>query len=232
MIKNLFAMQSQIQYNDTLKIYQKTQGISERDQIIEWMAIKCEKFGFDLRTLELGVLYVDSYLVKTNLMKDYYELLAMTSLSLAAKFNENNFTAIIKLISPSGQQLYREEEYSQMEEYILHNMNFSLNLVTISDFLTEFNSRNDKTDRIVKFLLLDYDLMKYSYLELALAIVNMTKSNPSIGFKPSIQNITNKIWNKINQLSQEKEVSVVNDDDDQIQTQPQHGVSKKIKKRH
>ena len=41
-----------------------------------------------------------------------------------------------------------------MEEYILHNMNFSLNLVTISDFLTEFNSRNDKTDRIVKFLLL------------------------------------------------------------------------------
>ncbi|CAD8110115.1 unnamed protein product [Paramecium primaurelia] len=197
-IRDLLIREKQKPINKSNEFYlNDSQGICRRDILVQWIVAQSSRFRHSLKTIELAIIYIDTYLNFFKITQEYLQLLGISAYSLASKFNETEMVTQIKLYDPDGQNIYQNTEYDEMEEQIIKVMGFQLNYITSSDYLLAMNIEiNENIQSLLMFILLDFDIYKHSHLELALAIVAYSQEQ-QIQFTDKILKLSQFIHNKI-----------------------------------
>ncbi|CAK56295.1 unnamed protein product (macronuclear) [Paramecium tetraurelia] len=178
-----------------------------------------------LKTIELAVLYIDIYLNAKNISEQKFQLLAICSFNLAAKFNQKGITQQTKILDSNGIGIYQDHEYDEMEIELLQAMQFQLNFITSSDYaeLIGLNLQDEKIKSYFLFILvgiqirikIDFQIYKYQHLELALAILFLSDENAH-QLQPRILQISKVIQDSVNQY--EKMYEKENQGEEQCQS--------------
>lgn len=138
-----------------------------RTILIDWLVEVHMKFTLLPETLYLAVNLIDRFLEKVSVRKNQLQLVGMTCLFIASKYEEiyppecNDFVYI-------SANAYTREEIFEMEQKILNTLNFSLTAPTSLYFLRRFSkaARSDyKAHTLCKYILelclLDMKMLKY-----------------------------------------------------------------------
>lgn len=165
--------QKEILYSVTHNYMPGQSEISEKMRyiLIDWLVEVHLKFKLLPETMSLAVNLVDRFLAKHSVSRDNLQLVGITSMFLAAKYEEiyppecNDFV----YISASA---YTREQILAMEGTILNAVEFNLTVPTSLHFLRRFSKAAGSdypTHTLCKYL-----------LELALVDMRMNKHLPSI----------------------------------------------------
>ncbi|CAD8193946.1 unnamed protein product [Paramecium pentaurelia] len=175
-----------------------SQGVCRRDILIQWVISQSQYFKHSIKTLELAVIYIDTYLNFFNIGPQYLELLGISAYSLASKFNETEAIGQIKLQNNLSQELFDDQEYNEMEVQLLKSLEFQLNYITPSDYLIAMGIQIDESiSSLIMFVLMDFEIYKHSQIVLALAIFNFSQDQSNM-FTDRVKSVTKLIKNKIN----------------------------------
>ncbi|CAD8109090.1 unnamed protein product [Paramecium primaurelia] len=228
-IRDLLIREKSKPINKLNEFYQNdSQGICRRDILVQWIVAQASQFRHSLKTIELTVIYIDTYLNYFKITQEYLQLLGISAYSLATKYNETEAMAQIKLYDSNGQNLYQNVEYDEMEEQIIKVMGFQLNYITSSDYLLAMNIEiNENVQSLLMFILLDFDIYQYSHIELALAIIAYLQDE-QIQFTDKILKLSQFIHNKILR-AQEVEIGKQQNEDSKSKIRNQQ-INKKITK--
>ncbi|KAM3129180.1 hypothetical protein pb186bvf_018735 [Paramecium bursaria] len=226
---NLIFKSKKRQLRTELPVYEKKDGPSARDYMIDQIALKSQEFRFSIKTLELATIYIDNYLNTFDIQPKFYQLLTITALSMAAKFHEIFWSNLIKLQIEQDKtirNMYEREEYEEMEIEILTGMGFQLNHTTISDYLVTMECLTPQAEHLILCIMIHSELCKQKFLKIALAIIYVLDLKPQMKFKPSILKLGQHISNVIT-----KYITKNKDSDNEDISQSQLTIDKKIKKR-
>ena len=151
----------------------KQTDINEKMRIIliNWLIEVHFKFHLLSETLYICINIIDRYLSKKNINRKYLQLLGVTSLFIACKYEE--------IYSPTSKDLifmtdnaYKKEEMIQMESDILNIIHFDLTYPTSFRFLEIYKHYLD---------LDEINFYRCSYLnEISLINYNLCSFNPSL----------------------------------------------------
>jgi len=139
--------------------------------LINWLIEVHFKFHLLSETLYICISIIDRYLSKKNINRKYLQLLGVTSLFIACKYEE--------IYSPTSKDLifmtdnaYKKEEMIQMESDILNIIHFDLTYPTSFRFLEIYKHYLD---------LDEINFYRCSYLnEISLINYNLCSFNPSL----------------------------------------------------
>ncbi|CAL0333661.1 unnamed protein product [Lupinus luteus] len=124
-------------------------------------------FKFDLtpETLYLTVTLVDQYLSQVSINKSDMQLVGLTALLLASKYEDFWHPRVKDLISISAQS-YTRDQMLGMEKLILRKLKFRLNTPTPYVFMVRFlkAAQSDKKLEHMAFFLIDLCLVEYEAL--------------------------------------------------------------------
>ena len=102
-----------------------------RPQIINWFIFLCENLNFSIQTLFRSVIIFDQYIGKVKIEKfneNNIQLIAIASLSLGTKIEENNCNYIKfltdKVLNTPENKKYTYKDLTKMEIEILKTLNF------------------------------------------------------------------------------------------------------------
>ena len=102
-----------------------------RPQIINWFIFLCENLNFSIQTLFRSVIIFDQYIGKVKIDKfneNNIQLIAIASLSLGTKIEENNCNYIKfltdKVLNTPENKKYTYKDLTKMEIEILKTLNF------------------------------------------------------------------------------------------------------------
>ncbi|CAD8119258.1 unnamed protein product [Paramecium sonneborni] len=197
-IRDLLTREKPKMFNKHNPYYQyDSQSPCRRDILIQWIVAQSSQFKHSIKTLELAVFIIDSYLNYFNITAEYLQLLGISAYSIASKFNETEIMSQIKLYNQESQPLYNDDEYDEMEEQILKAMGYQLNLITSSDFLLAMNIQVDENvSNLLMFILIDFEIYQYSHFELALAIMHY-QNDTRLLFQEKILTVSQLIHKKL-----------------------------------
>ncbi|CAD8101708.1 unnamed protein product [Paramecium primaurelia] len=202
---------------------------SRRDILIQWIITQSSQFKHSIKTLELTVLIIDTYLNYFNISTEYLQLLGISAYSIASKFYETEILSQIKLYNQESQALYNDEEYNEMEEQILKAMGYQLNLITSSDYLLAMNVEVDENvQNLLMFLLMDFEIYQYSHFELALAIMHY-QNDTRLVFSDKILIVSQLIHKKLIKAQEISCDKYQQEDTNSVERSPQ--IHKKISKK-
>ncbi|KAI3675635.1 hypothetical protein L1987_85227 [Smallanthus sonchifolius] len=123
------------------------------------------KFDLMQETLYLMVTLLDFYLSAATIKKTEMQLVGLTSLLLASKYEDFWHPQVMELISISA-ETYTRDQMLAMETMILKELNFRLNLPTPYVFMLRFlrAAHGDKKFEKLAFFLLELCLVEYDAL--------------------------------------------------------------------
>ncbi|CAK63062.1 unnamed protein product (macronuclear) [Paramecium tetraurelia] len=235
-IRDLLAREKPKTFN-ALNPYYKYDASSpcKRDILVLWVTKLSSNLNHSIKTLELAVLIIDTYLNYFNISEDYLQLLGISAYSIAYKFNETEFMPLDSL-QPKDQQngkvckpMYMDEDYNEMEVHILRAMGYQLNLITLSDFLIALNIKIDEqVSCLIQFILMDFEIYRYSHFELALAIMHY-QNDTRLTFQAKILTVSQMLHNKIIQA---QEIECEKSEQEETKSlERSHSIHKKISKK-
>ncbi|XP_042752230.1 putative cyclin-B3-1 isoform X1 [Lactuca sativa] len=136
-----------------------------RGILINWLIEVHLKFDLMQETLYLMVTLLDYYLSVVNIKKNEMQLVGLTSLLLASKYEDFWHPKVMELISISA-ELYTRDQMLKMETTILHKLNFRLNLPTPYVFMLRFlrAAHGSKEFENLAFFLIELSLVEYDAL--------------------------------------------------------------------
>ena len=117
--------------------FQSSINSRARGTVIDWLVQVHSKFHYHLPCLYLAVFFLDSMLLKIDLVPEDYQLLAATSLFLAAKIEEQNPPPIRNLIHDT-QNDFTKEDMIEVEKTITTTLDYHLNPILIPHYLSMF----------------------------------------------------------------------------------------------
>ena len=170
--------------------------INERMRIIllDWLVDVQLKFKLLPETLFLTINIIDRYLSKTPATKENLQLIGITSMLIACKYEEIYFPEIKDFIYMTD-NTYSKDEVLKMEYDILKKLEFNITNPSSLKFLEIYNYYLKLDNKI-------YYLVKY-FLELSLLNYKQIKYSPSIistsaiylAKKQEILFVENELWN-------------------------------------
>ena len=170
--------------------------INERMRIIllDWLVDVQLKFKLLPETLFLTINIIDRYLSKTQATKENLQLIGITSMLIACKYEEIYFPEIKDFIYMTD-NTYSKNEVLKMEYDILKKLEFNITNPSSLKFLEIYNYYLKLDNKI-------YYLVKY-FLELSLLNYKQIKYSPSIistsaiylAKKQEILFVENELWN-------------------------------------
>ena len=170
--------------------------INERMRIIllDWLVDVQLKFKLLPETLFLTINIIDRYLSKTPATKENLQLIGITSMLIACKYEEIYFPEIKDFIYMTD-NTYSKNEVLKMEYDILKKLEFNITNPSSLRFLEIYNYYLKLDNKI-------YYLVKY-FLELSLLNYKQIKYSPSIistsaiylAKKQEILFVENELWN-------------------------------------
>jgi hypothetical protein len=109
--------------------------LSYRSILIEWLMELCEEYAFKRDTFHYAVNYVDRFLSKLkDVSKMSLQLIGVTSLSIAAKFEEVQIPKIQDYLNATDNS-YSQEEFIATERLILKTLRWEIIPTTINTWL-------------------------------------------------------------------------------------------------
>lgn len=155
-------------HHQSLKNYMKIQTDitpQMRGILINWLIEVHLKFDLMQETLYLMVTLLDYYLSVVSIKKNEMQLVGLTTLLLASKYEDFWHPKVMELISISA-ELYTREQMLTMETTILHKLNFRLNLPTPYVFMLRFlrAAKGSKEFENLAFFLIELCLVEYDAL--------------------------------------------------------------------
>eukprot|EP00818_Percolomonas_sp_WS_P010031 CAMPEP_0117435088 /NCGR_PEP_ID=MMETSP0759-20121206/294_1 /TAXON_ID=63605 /ORGANISM="Percolomonas cosmopolitus, Strain WS" /LENGTH=316 /DNA_ID=CAMNT_0005226611 /DNA_START=320 /DNA_END=1270 /DNA_ORIENTATION=- len=110
---------------------------SMRAILVDWLIDVCFKFGLHIETLYLCVNLTDRFLSKSRISRSKLQLVGVTALLLAAKYEEIYPPSIRKLKEICA-DIYSREHILQMEQIMLDTLRYNLTVVTPFQFVSRF----------------------------------------------------------------------------------------------
>ena len=105
-----------------------------RSILIDWLVEVAQEYHLASETLHLCVYYTDRFLSRTPVQRSRLQLVGITCMLLACKFEEVNPLAIDEFVYISD-GAYSKEEVLRMESLVLGKLDFSLSAGTSKAFL-------------------------------------------------------------------------------------------------
>ncbi|XP_038887576.1 putative cyclin-B3-1 [Benincasa hispida] len=134
--------------------------------LINWLIEVQFKFDLMPETLFLSVTLFDRYLSQVKIKKNEMQLVGLTALLLASKYEDFWHPRVKDLISISAES-YTREQMLQMEALILKKLKFRLNVPTTYVFMLRFlkaaQSTNTQLEHL-SFYLIELALVEYEAL--------------------------------------------------------------------
>ncbi|CAH9083834.1 unnamed protein product [Cuscuta europaea] len=136
-----------------------------RGVLINWLIEVHVKFDLMQETLYLMVTVLDQYLSQVCIKKNELQLVGLTALLLASKYEDFWHPKIVDLISVSAES-YTREQMLRMEKDVLKKIMFRLNVPTPYVFMLRFlkASQTDKKFEHLAFFLVELCLVEYEAL--------------------------------------------------------------------
>nr|XP_043622317.1 putative cyclin-B3-1 [Erigeron canadensis] len=155
-------------HNPSLKNYMKIQTDitpQMRSILINWLIEVHLKFDLMQETLYLMVTLLDYYLSAVTCKRSEMQLVGLTSLLLASKYEDFWHPKVMQLIGISA-ELYTRDQMLEMETTILQKLNFRLNLPTPYVFMLRFlkAAQEGKKFENLAFYLIELCLVEYEAL--------------------------------------------------------------------
>ncbi|XP_039015106.1 putative cyclin-B3-1 isoform X2 [Hibiscus syriacus] len=155
--------------NPSLENYMSTQtDITPRTRgiLINWLIEVHLKFDLMQETLYLMVNLLDQYLSEVQIKKNEMQLVGLTTLLLASKYEDFWHPRVKDLISISA-EAYTSEQMLNMEKLVLKTLKFRLNVPTPYVFMLRFikAAQSDTKLEHLAFYLIDLCLVEYEALK-------------------------------------------------------------------
>jgi cyclin B len=138
-----------------------------RAVLIDWLAEVHSKLLLAAESLFLTVRIIDTFLSKQIVSKNDLQLLGVSSLLLACKYQDNHCPDLKDFVYITGKE-YTKEQIVSMEKEILHNLKFDIvqpSIIKFFDFLAINFGFNETKYFLGKYFLelflLDYRINKY-----------------------------------------------------------------------
>ena len=167
-----------------------------RGILLDWLVDVHFKFKLQPETLYLSISLIDRYLEKVSIVSTQLQLLGITSLFIAAKYEEVYGVPHIKDLVYVCDNAYTKEELLQMEGDILQTLKFNILSVSPNRFLELFvlfeHELGEKNLLMAKYLL-EIGLLEYKLIGVApsmlaasvLYLVNKIRKRP-ISWRPEL----------------------------------------------
>ncbi len=102
-------------------------GVQEdhRSLLVDWLVEVVDVFDISLRTLFLGVAYMDWYLRTSRSHRKQFQLIGATCLHIASKVEDVSYIGVDDLALCLG-RIYEPKDILKMEETVLNNLQFQM----------------------------------------------------------------------------------------------------------
>ncbi|CAL4929722.1 unnamed protein product [Urochloa decumbens] len=145
-----------------------------RAVLVDWLVEVADEFKLKAETLCLAVSYVDRFLTVNVVTRDKLQLLGVTALLIAAKYEEIESSKMkVNKYTDITDHTYTKQQVVKMEADLLKSLNFEIGGPTVTAFLRRFiascrggnRTSSEKLVSMCSYLaelsLLDYDCVSY-----------------------------------------------------------------------
>lgn len=146
-----------------------------RGILVDWLVSVQQKYKLKAETLFLTVSLLDRYLEKKATARRNLQLVGVTALLIAAKFEEIHPPQISDLVYVTD-KAYTKDDIVKMEVTLLTTLDFKICRPTPMQFFERYQAVNECTDTqrdlaqyLLELTLVDYNMIKYSSSHLAAA---------------------------------------------------------------
>jgi G2/mitotic-specific cyclin-B, other len=153
--------------------------------LIDWLVEVHAKFRLVPETLYLGVNIIDRYLSEEKVDKKELQLVGITSLLLACKYEEI-YPPEVKDCVYITDKAYTREQVLEMEAKIVKTLKFHLTVPTAYNFLIRFLHVTEASETVKNLaryyserMLQEYDSLRFRPSVLAAAAVTLAVYNPT-----------------------------------------------------
>jgi cyclin B len=143
--------------------------------LIDWLVDVHLKFNLLPETLFLTINIIDRYLEKKSINRNYLQLVGVTSLLIACKYEEI-YPPETKALVYITDNAYNKKEVIDMESDILKTLNFEVTIVSIVKYIEyikiKMNYNNFQFNQIMYFAelsIINYNMLKYSPFIIAIS---------------------------------------------------------------
>ncbi|KAJ1298231.1 hypothetical protein BS78_01G437900 [Paspalum vaginatum] len=145
-----------------------------RAVLVDWLVEVAEEFKLRAETLHLAISYVDRFLTVNVVTRDKLQLLGVTAMLVAAKYEEIESSKMkVNKYTDITDNTYTKQQVVKMEADLLKSLNFEIGGPTVTTFLRRFialcrggnRTSSEKLESLCSYLaelsLLDYDCISY-----------------------------------------------------------------------
>jgi len=111
--------------------------VSMREILINWLIDVAVEISLSSETLFLSINFIDRYLAIVPVERSYFQLIGITAIFIAAKYEESNPPLLIDLVDLCD-GAYEREEVIKTEEVMLNALSFKLTIATTNVFARMF----------------------------------------------------------------------------------------------
>ncbi|KAL6645073.1 hypothetical protein ACP70R_016681 [Stipagrostis hirtigluma subsp. patula] len=141
--------------------------------LVDWLVDVVEEFKLQAETLYLAVSYVDRFLTMDVITRDKLQLLGVTALLVAAKYEEiETYKMKVNKYTDITDGTYTKQQVVKMEAELLKTLNFQMGGPTVRTFVRRFitccrgnRASAEKLEAMCTYLaelsLLDYECVRY-----------------------------------------------------------------------
>ncbi|KAG9440306.1 hypothetical protein H6P81_020471 [Aristolochia fimbriata] len=147
-----------------------------RGILVDWLVDVAEEYKLVPDTLYLTVSYVDRYLSKHPINRQKLQLLGVTCMLIASKYEEISAPHVEDFCYITD-NTYTKEEVVQMETHVLKLLNFEMGNPTIKTFLRRFTMAAQDSSKSMN---LQLEFLSYYLAELSLIDYGCVKFLPSV----------------------------------------------------
>jgi hypothetical protein len=174
---SLIQYSQQYKYIDYMALNQYDITNKMREILIDWLIELHYKLNLKEETLFLTVKIIDLYLLCKPICKNVFQLLGITALLIACKIYEM-FSPSIKTLVYFTNEACIEEQVIRMEREIIFELNIDFTEPSQYDLYEIIRKRISLTDYecdkikcLFELSLINYEFIKYSSLEIGLAVI-------------------------------------------------------------
>jgi len=190
--------------------------------LIDWLIDVHLKFNLLSETLFLTINIIDRYLEKKLINRNYLQLVGVTSLLIACKYEEI-YPPETKALVYITDNAYEKKELIDMEIDILKTLNFDVTIVSIVKYIEyikiKMNYSNFQLNQIMYFAelsIINYNMLKYSPFIIAIScsliidknnkekLLNIYDKNINDNYKDLIDECYNKLINIAKEVYERK----------------------------
>ncbi|XP_061343283.1 putative cyclin-A3-1 [Gastrolobium bilobum] len=161
---------------DYVQKVQKDINANMRGVLVDWLVEVAEEYKLVSDTLYLSVSYIDRFLSSNSLSKQKLQLLGVSSMRIASKYEEIKPPEVEDFCYITD-NTYSKEEVLAMEADILKSLKFEMGGPTVKTFLRRFSRVAQQSGDILE---LHFEFLSYYLADLSLLDYNCVKFLPSL----------------------------------------------------